>query len=355
MIEMENYFNDAVELLRTLISTPSISREEDKTAAILFDFLTLHGIEAHRSNNNVWAKNRHFDPSKPTILLNSHHDTVKPNSAYTRDPFAPSVEGDYLYGLGSNDAGASGVSLLATFRHFYERKDLDFNLIVAITAEEENSGALGLESLLSELGELSVAIVGEPTKMQAAVAERGLMVIDCIAHGKAGHAARNEGDNAIMHAIKDIEWFNSYRFERESELLGPVKMTTTIIAAGSQHNVVPAECKFTVDIRSTDAYTNQELVEIIKSSIRSEVIPRSTRLSPSAIALDHPLVVAAKALGRETFISPTTSDQALLSIPSLKMGVGDSARSHSADEYVLLSEIKEGIELYINMLETLKI
>ncbi len=352
---MENYFNDAVELLKKLISTPSISREEDNTAAILFEFLEKNGIEARRSNNNVWAKNRLFDASKPTILLNSHHDTVKPNSAYTRDPFAATVEGDYLYGLGSNDAGASGVSLLSAFRHFYEREDLSFNLIVAITAEEENSGTLGLESLLPELGELSVAIVGEPTKMQAAVAERGLMVIDCIAHGKAGHAARNEGDNAIMHAIKDIEWFNSYRFERESELLGPVKMTTTIIAAGSQHNVVPAECKFTVDIRSTDAYTNQELVEIIKSSIRSEVIPRSTRLSPSAIALDHPLVIAAKALGRETFISPTTSDQALLSIPSLKMGVGDSARSHSANEYVLLSEIKEGIELYIKMLESLKL
>ncbi len=354
-MDIDKYFKDALELLQKLISTPSISREEDKTASILFDFLESCGIEARRSNNNVWAKNRHFDAAKPTILLNSHHDTVKPNSAYTRDPFAPTIEGDYLYGLGSNDAGASGVSLLATFRHFYEREDLSFNLIVAITAEEENSGAMGLESLLPELGNLDVAIVGEPTQMQAAVAERGLMVIDCIAHGKAGHAARNEGDNAIFHAIKDIEWFNNYRFERESELLGPVKMTTTIISAGSQHNVVPAECKFTVDIRSTDAYTNQELVEIIKSSIRSEVIPRSTRLNPSAIALDHPLVVAATGLGRETFISPTTSDQALLSIPSLKMGVGDSARSHSANEYVLLSELREGIELYIKLLESLKI
>lgn len=352
---MESYFNDAVELLKRLISTPSISKQEDQTAQIIFDFLESHNIEASRSKNNVWAKNRHYDPSKPTILLNSHHDTVKPNSAYTRDPFSPTVEGDYLYGLGSNDAGASGVSLLAAFRHLYEREDLPFNLIVAITAEEENSGADGLESLLPELGELAVAIVGEPTQMKVAVAERGLMVIDCVAHGRAGHAARNEGDNAIYHAIKDIEWFRDFRFERESELLGPVKMTTTIISAGSQHNVVPAECRFTVDIRSTDAYSNQELVEIIKANIYSEVIPRSTRLSPSAIALDHPLVVAAVALGRETFISPTTSDQALLSIPSMKMGVGDSARSHSADEYILLSEIREGIELYIKLLENVKL
>ncbi|MFI3265608.1 MAG: M20 family metallo-hydrolase [Rikenellaceae bacterium] len=352
---MEQYFNDAVELLRKLIATPSISKQEDKTAQILFDFLASKSIDVKRSNNNVWAKNLHFDTAKTTILLNSHHDTVKPNSAYTRDPFAPTIEGDYLYGLGSNDAGASGVCLLAAFVHFYHREDLPFNLIVAITAEEENSGTLGLESLLPELGKLDVAIVGEPTKMQPAVAERGLMVIDCIAHGKAGHAARNEGDNAIFHAIKDIEWFNTYRFERESELLGPVKMTTTIISAGSQHNVVPAECKFTVDIRSTDAYTNGELVDIIKQHVRSEVLPRSTRLSPSAIALDHPLVLGAKALGRETFISPTTSDQALLSIPSMKMGVGDSARSHSADEYVLLSEIKEGIGLYIELLENLKL
>ena len=352
-METEQLYENAVALLRQMIQTPSFSKEEAGTAGLLAEFLQERGGEVHRKKNNVWAFNRHYDPAKPTILLNSHHDTVKPNGAYTRDPFAATVEGDRLYGLGSNDAGASGVSLLAAFLHFYDRKDLKYNLCVAITAEEENSGHDGLECVIPELGPLEFAIVGEPTLMQLAIAERGLMVIDCTAHGKAGHAAREEGDNAIYKAMQDIEWFRTYRFPKVSDLFGAVKMSVTIISAGTQHNVVPAECRFTVDIRVTDRYTNEEVLEIIKEHVSCEVKARSTRLRPSSIRPDHPIVQAGLALGRTTYGSPTTSDQALLDIPSLKLGVGDSARSHSADEFVHLSEIREGIELYIKMLSAI--
>ena len=352
-METEQLYENAVALLRQMIQTPSFSKEEAGTAGLLAEFLQERGVEVHRKKNNVWAFNRHYDPAKPTILLNSHHDTVKPNGAYTRDPFAATVEGDRLYGLGSNDAGASGVSLLAAFLHFYDRKDLKYNLCVAITAEEENSGHDGLECVIPELGPLEFAIVGEPTLMQLAIAERGLMVIDCTAHGKAGHAAREEGDNAIYKAMQDIEWFRTYRFPKVSDLFGAVKMSVTIISAGTQHNVVPAECRFTVDIRVTDRYTNEEVLEIIKEHVSCEVKARSTRLRPSSIRPDHPIVQAGLALGRTTYGSPTTSDQALLDIPSLKLGVGDSARSHSADEFVGLSEIREGIDLYIRMLSAI--
>ena len=352
-METEQLYENAVALLRQMIQTPSFSKEEAGTAGLLAEFLQERGVEVHRKKNNVWAFNRHYNPAKPTILLNSHHDTVKPNGAYTRDPFAATVEGDRLYGLGSNDAGASGVSLLAAFLHFYDRKDLKYNLCVAITAEEENSGHDGLECVIPELGPLEFAIVGEPTLMQLAIAERGLMVIDCTAHGKAGHAAREEGDNAIYKAMQDIEWFRTYRFPKVSDLFGAVKMSVTIISAGTQHNVVPAECRFTVDIRVTDRYTNEEVLEIIKGHVSCEVKARSTRLRPSSIRPDHPIVQAGLALGRTTYGSPTTSDQALLDIPSLKLGVGDSARSHSADEFVHLSEIREGIELYIKMLSAI--
>ena len=352
-METEQLYENAVALLRQMIQTPSFSKEEAGTAGLLAKFLQERGVEVHRKKNNVWAFNRHYDPAKPTILLNSHHDTVKPNGAYTRDPFAATVEGDRLYGLGSNDAGASGVSLLAAFLHFYDRKDLKYNLCVAITAEEENSGHDGLECVIPELGPLEFAIVGEPTLMQLAIAERGLMVIDCTAHGKAGHAAREEGDNAIYKAMQDIEWFRTYRFPKVSDLFGAVKMSVTIISAGTQHNVVPAECRFTVDIRVTDRYTTEEVFEMIKEHVSCEVKARSTRLRPSSIRPDHPIVQAGLALGRTTYGSPTTSDQALLDIPSLKLGVGDSARSHSADEFVHLSEIREGIELYIKMLSAI--
>ena len=350
---MDAKTTEAVELLRRLIATPSTSRDESRTADLLFAFLEERGAAPERLHNNVFARSADFDPARPTLLLNSHHDTVKPNGAYTRDPFAATVEGDRLYGLGSNDAGASGVSLLAAFLHFYDRKDLKYNLCVAITAEEENSGHDGLECVIPELGPLEFAIVGEPTLMQLAIAERGLMVIDCTAHGKAGHAAREEGDNAIYKAMQDIEWFRTYRFPKVSDLFGAVKMSVTIISAGTQHNVVPAECRFTVDIRVTDRYTNEEVLEIIKEHVSCEVKARSTRLRPSSIRPDHPIVQAGLALGRTTYGSPTTSDQALLDIPSLKLGVGDSARSHSADEFVHLSESREGIELYIKMLSAI--
>ncbi|GHV01770.1 acetylornithine deacetylase [Bacteroidia bacterium] len=350
---MDQLYNDSVELLKALIATPSPSKHEEGTAQLIERYLAGHGVEhIHRLHNNIWATSEDFDPARPTILLNSHHDTVAPNTGYTRDPYLPTIEGERLYGLGSNDAGASVVSLLAAFVHFYHRKGMKYNLIVATTGEEENSGANGLESVLPQLGPLSFAIVGEPTQMQLAIAERGLTVVDCIAHGKAGHAARDEGENAIYKAIKDIEWLRTYQFPRKSEMFGAVKMSVTMIGAGTQHNVVPAECRFTVDIRVTDRYTNEEVVEEIRRNITSEVVPRSTRLKPSSIDPAHPIVRAGIALGRTTYGSPTTSDQALLDIPSLKMGPGDSARSHSADEFVLLSEIREGIELYVKMLET---
>lgn len=342
--------DESIELLKKLISIPSFSKEEDKTAAVIEAHLTSHGIETHRKKNNVWAYNKYFNAEKPTILLNSHHDTVKPNSGYTRDPFAPDIENDILYGLGSNDAGGCLVSLTALFLHFYGQKNLSYNLCLALTAEEEISGRNGLELILPELGDLDFAIVGEPTLMNMAIAEKGLMVLDCVVYGKAGHAARDEGENAIYKALRDIDWFRSYEFAKKSELFGPIKMSVTIIEAGSQHNVVPATCKFTVDVRVTDAYRNEEVLKIIRQYVSCEVTPRSTRLKPSSISKDHAIVRAGLAMGRETYGSPTTSDQALLDIPSLKMGPGDSARSHMADEFIYVDEIKEGIRLYIELL-----
>lgn len=350
----ENLYNTAVELLKKLIATPSLSRDEAGTADLIAEFLANNGVnDIQRLHNNVWARNKHFDPSKPTILLNSHHDTVKPNPGYTRDPFAPDVEDGKLYGLGSNDAGASLVSLLAAFLHYYASTDLVYNLIIAITAEEEVGGKLGVESILPQLGEIDFAIVGEPTGMQMAIAERGLVVLDCVAHGKSGHAARNEGENAIYNAMSDIEWFRTFRFPKESELFGPVKMSVTMISAGSQHNVIPAECKYTVDIRVTDRYSNEQVVEIIRNHVKSDVTPRSTRLRPSYIDPTHPIVRAGTELGLRTFGSPTTSDQSLLPMTSIKIGPGDSARSHGADEYIELKEIEQGIATYIAMLDKL--
>ena len=341
---------DSIELLKKLISIPSFSREEDKTALVIEEFFQQRSVKTYRKQNNIWAFNKFFDSGKPTILLNSHHDTVKPNSGYKRDPFSAIIEGDILYGLGSNDAGGCLVSLAATFLNFYEQKDLKYNICLALTAEEEISGQNGLELILPELEELEFAIVGEPTLMQMAIAERGLLVLDCTVHGKAGHAARDEGDNAIYKALKDIEWFRTYEFAKKSELFGPVKMSVTIIEAGTQHNVVPATCKFTVDVRVTDAYRNEEVLRIIRQHVSCEVNPRSTRLKPSSISPDHAIVKAGLAMGRESYGSPTTSDQALLDIPSLKMGPGDSARSHMADEFIYKSEIKEGIRLYVELL-----
>jgi len=351
MVNTETLFHDGVGLLKQLIETSSFSREEALTANIIDNYLRRRGVHTTRTMNNVWARNQYFDEAKPTILLNSHHDTVKPNTGYTRDPFEPSVEDGKLYGLGSNDAGGSLISLISTFLYFYDKVDLKYNLCLAATAEEEISGLNGLESIIPELGKLEFAIVGEPTLMQLAIAEKGLMVLDCTVHGKSGHAAREEGDNAIYKAMADIEWFRTYRFPKESEVFGPIKMSVTIINAGSQHNVVPATCTFTVDVRVTDAYRNEEVLEIIKQHVSSEVKARSTRLKPSSIDKNHPIIQSGIKLGRTTYGSPTTSDQALLDIPSLKMGPGDSARSHSSDEFIYLDEIKKGIELYIKMLE----
>jgi acetylornithine deacetylase len=351
MTDTEKLFDQAVALLQKLISIPSFSKEEDKTADAIQEFMKGHSVTMHRKLNNLWAWNKHFDPEKPTILLNSHHDTVKPNSGYTRDPYDAKVEDGKLYGLGSNDAGGCLVSLIATFLYFYDKEDLKYNFCLATTAEEEISGVNGLELIIPELGQLDFGIVGEPTLMQLAIAERGLMVLDCTAHGKAGHAAREEGENAIYNALADIEWFRTFKFPEESEVFGPIKMSVTIINAGSQHNVVPASCVFTVDVRVTDAYRNEEVLEIIRQHVKCDVKPRSIRLKPSSIDKEHPIVQAGIALGRTTYGSPTTSDQSLLDIQSIKVGPGDSARSHTADEFVYVNEIREGIELYVKMLE----
>ena len=345
---------DAIELLKKLIATPSFSREEEHTATLLEVFLQAKGIEVHRHNNNIVARNQHFDPAKQTILLNSHHDTVKPNKAYTLDPFTPIEKDGKLYGLGSNDAGGSLVSIIATFVYFYDQPDLAFNLVLAATAEEEISGKNGVESVLPLLGKIDCAIVGEPTLLQMAVAERGLMVLDCTAYGKAGHAARGEGVNAIYKALKDIEWMYSFQFERVSSLIGPVTMNVTVIETDNKaHNVVPAQCRFVADVRINELYSFEEVLATIRVNVESEVEPRSDRLRSTMIPLDHPLVQAGLSLGKKYYGSPTSSDKALMPFPALKLGPGDSARSHTADEFIFIDEIKEGIELYIQLLNRL--
>jgi acetylornithine deacetylase/succinyl-diaminopimelate desuccinylase-like protein len=347
---MESLYKKATDLLIELIATPSFSREEDKVASILEDFFHAHDVETRRVGNNIWVKNKQFDSSKPTVLLNSHLDTVKPNSGYTRDPFKPEIHENKLYGLGSNDAGGPLVSLIATFLHFFGRTDLKYNVVLAATAEEEVSGTGGIESIWTSLPKIDFAIVGEPTLCDMATAEKGLMVLDCISRGRPGHAAREEGVNAIYTALPDIEWFRTYKFPKRSDALGEMKMSVTIINAGSQHNVVPAECKFTVDVRVTDAYTLEETLEIIKRHVTCDVTPRSLRIRSSGISMDHPLVMSAKKIGLGLYGSPTTSDQALIPVPSVKIGPGDSARSHSADEFIYLHEIEKGIKTYITLL-----
>lgn len=341
---------EAIDLLRQLIAIESFSEYEDKTAQVIEAFLEQKGIRADRLKNNVWVRNLYFDESKPTILLNSHHDTVKPNKQYTRNPFSPDIENGILYGLGSNDAGGALVSLLACFLYFYD-KPLHFNLVYSATAEEENSGENGVEIILPALPPIYFGIVGEPTQMEMAIAEKGLFVIDCTAHGKSGHAAREEGENALYKALKDIEWFRNYEFPEVSDFLGKVKMSVTMIQAGLQHNIVPETCQFTVDIRTTDKYDNKTVLDIIKKHVSCEVVPRFLRLNPSFVPLSHPLVQCGLALNCKAYASPTTSDQALMSFPTFKMGPGDSARSHTANEFIYLREIEEGIDKYIRLLE----
>ncbi len=345
---------DAIELLKELIATPSFSKEEDETAGILCRFIGKKGIEHSRVGNNVYALNKYYDPNKPSILLNSHHDTVKPNKGYTFDPFSPFEKDGKLFGLGSNDAGGCLVSLLATFLYFYDQKDLDHNVVFAASAEEEISGVNGIELVLPYLGKLDYGIVGEPTKLEMAVAERGLMVIDCIAEGRSGHAARNEGENALYKAVDDITWLRNYKFEKVSPLLGESRLTATVIATENiQHNVVPSQCKFVIDVRVNELYTFDEILDALQKNLKSKFKPRTTRMKSTSIPLDHPLVKAGIKLNRGYYGSPTTSDKALMPFPTLKMGPGDSARSHTADEYILIDEIKEGIETYIKLVNEL--
>lgn len=346
--------NETLTILKQLISIPSFSKEEKAVADALQQSMELMGHAVYRKDNNLWLLSAGFDLEKPTILLNSHIDTVKPVSGWTIDPFTPIEKDGKLYGLGSNDAGASVVSLLETFCRLTE-KGQPYNLIFAASAEEEISGANGIDNLLKELPKINVAIVGEPTGMQMAVAEKGLMVLDCIAHGKAGHAARNEGENALYKAMQDMDWFKNYQFPKVSDELGEVKMSVTMINAGTQHNVVPDSCSFVVDIRSNECYNNNELLEIIKAHVQCEVKARSMRLNSSSIDNNHPLVMRGKELGLSTFGSPTLSDQALMPFPSLKIGPGDSARSHTADEFIFLHEIEEAVKVYVELLDGLEI
>jgi acetylornithine deacetylase len=344
---------EAIELLQSLIQTPSLSKYENETAIILKKYVEKYCSNVQVLQNNIWVKNKHFDERKPTILLNSHHDTVPANKAYTRNPLDAKLEDGKLFGLGSNDAGGCLVSLLATFLYFYNKENLQYNIIFAASAEEEISGTNGIEILYPQLGKIDAAIVGEPTQMQMAIAEKGLLVIDCTVNGKAGHAAREEGDNAIYKAMKDMEWFKNYQFEKVSDVLGPVKMSVTIINAGMQHNMVPDFCTFTVDIRINELYTHEEILKTIQENVDAEIVPRSMRMKSSSIHKSHPLVQSGLELGRTMYGSPTTSDKALMDCPSLKMGPGDSARSHSADEFIFIKEIGEGIDLYIKLLENI--
>ena len=348
---LQELTNNAIALLKQLIETPSFSSEEDQTALHIETWLKQYNIDYKRTKNNVWAVNKHFDVSKPNMLLNSHHDTVKPNTAYTKDPFKAIVEDGKLYGLGSNDAGGCLVSLMATFTYFYNHKDLKYNLILVASAEEESSGPDGLNSMLKIIPKIDVAIVGEPTQMNLAVAEKGLVVFDAKVKGTASHAAHPNDDNPIYKTIETLQWFKDLKFEKSTEALGDVKLTVTQINAGKQHNVVPADVELVIDVRVNDAYTNAEIAEFLqKNAPCSSIVPRSLHLNSSSIPVEHPLVQAGIAMGRTMYGSPTLSDQAWLSCKSLKLGPGDSPRSHSADEFIYLHEIEEGIKIYVELL-----
>jgi len=343
--------DNALELLKQLISIQSFSSEEDQTADAIQEWFSYYEIPFERIHNNVFAKNKFWDVHKPTLLLNSHHDTVKPNKAYTKDPFHPHIEDGKLYGLGSNDAGGCLVSLLATFVHFYNQENLSHNILMVASMEEESAGENSLRGLLPKLPEIEVAIVGEPTLMDLAIAEKGLIVFDAVVTGTPSHAAHPNDNNAIYNCIETLEWFKNYSFEKSSEALGDVKMTVTQINAGSQHNVVPAQVELVIDVRVNDAYTNQEIATLLKSEAPCKLQERGLKLNSSKINLDHKLVQSGIAMGRKTYGSPTLSDQAALSCQSLKLGPGDSTRSHSANEFIYVQEIEEGIDIYIKILE----
>ncbi|MCT4559858.1 MAG: M20/M25/M40 family metallo-hydrolase [Crocinitomicaceae bacterium] len=347
---MKELKKKAVELLAALIETPSFSKHEEKTAELIETFIRSFGHFPSREGNNIWVVNKGFNPNKKTLLLNSHHDTVKPNLGYTRDPFKCSIEGDKIFGLGSNDAGASLVSLLCTFHHLSE-KEMPFNLVFLASAEEEISGKNGVEMVLKRLPEIHLGIIGEPTEMNLAIAEKGLLVIDAVAIGKAGHAAHPNLENSIYMAMRDIHWISKYEFPIASPFLGKVHMTVSQISAGEKHNQVPAETLFTIDVRIPESYTLEQVFQTIDEHTESNLQARSFRLKPSSLNPEHELVKAGQALGMEVFGSPTLSDQALMPFPTVKLGPGNSERSHAADEYVHLSEIEEGIEKYIRLIE----
>jgi acetylornithine deacetylase len=350
-MDIKKLTNEAILLLKNLIETPSFSSEEEHTALLIENWFQNHQIPFQRNNNNIWAVNKYFDESKPTLLLNSHHDTVKPNSAYTKNPFEAIVEDGKLFGLGSNDAGGCLVSLIATFTYFYHQNNLKYNLVIVASAEEESSGENGLNSMLAIIPKIDVAIVGEPTLMHLAIAEKGLVVFDAVVEGTASHAAHPNNNNAIYNTIKVLEWFRDFKFEKTSTTLGDVKMTVTQINAGKQHNVVPAHVDLVIDVRVNDAYSNQEIATILQENAPcTKISPRSLRLNSSSISVEHELVTAGIAIGRKTYGSPTLSDQSVLNCESLKLGPGDSTRSHSADEFIYLSEIEEGITIYVELL-----
>ena len=363
---MQQYLNDAIELLQQLIATPRVSRNEAAAADIIQQAMEKYGCTPTRVGNNLWVKSTLWDDKLPVILLNAHIDTVKPVATWTRDPFAPTIEGDILYGLGSNDCGGGLVSLLQIFRMLEAQDTADpskkqANYVYLASCEEEVSGAEGIRLALPELlptlslreGKdcpIDVAIVGEPTGMQPAIAERGLMVIDGTAHGKSGHAARNEGVNAIYEALDDLVFIRDYKFEKVSPLLGPTKMQCTVVNSGTQHNVVPDECKFIIDVRTNEHYTNEEVFEFLQGKLKSDLKARSFHLHSSSIPEDHPLIRRCKEMGMQPFGSPTLSDQALMRFPSFKLGPGESCRSHSADEYIRISEIKKALDTYAKLL-----
>jgi len=351
-INFKGYVDDAVELLKALISTPSVSRDESRAADVMQRYMTGWGLEPRRVNNNLIIEPERFDENKPTLLLNAHIDTVKPAATWTRDPFTPTMEGDVLYGLGSNDCGGGLVSLLQVLRILRsgEAGEVPYNLVYMASAEEEVSGENGVRLALSSLPHIDVVLIGEPTGMQPAVAEKGLLVVDVISHGKSGHAARNEGINAIYLMLPDLQWIKDYKFQKVSDLLGPVKMTATVIHAGVQHNVIPDTCEVMVDIRFNELYSNKEIFEIMQKNLKNEVRAHSFRLNSSRIDPSHPLVRNCVALGMTPYGSPTLSDQALMPFESLKIGPGDSARSHTADEFIKISEIEDAIKKYIQII-----
>ena len=346
--------SQSYELLKKLIAIPSTSRDEKAVADFYERYMKDAGLKVNRVENNLWIGPENIDAEKPTLMLNAHMDTVKPVNGWVHDPFTPTEEDGKLIGLGSNDCGGGLVSLLAVYSQLTQ-KEQPYNLIYAASAEEEVSGKNGMELLLKSLPKIDVALVGEPTGMKMGVAEKGLMVLDCTAHGKAGHAARNEGNNAIYHALVDIDWFKTYRFAKESDVLGPVKMSVTMINAGTQHNVIPDQCTFVVDVRTNECYTNQQVLDEISLQVFCDVKARSTRLNSSHIDLSHPIVVKGREMGIETFGSPTLSDQALMSFPSLKMGPGESSRSHTAEEYITKEEIESAVQTYITLLDGLEL